>query len=131
MLLRAALFFAAATLLSAQPDALARKSSQVKELMAQGRFAEAVPVCQDLVRTLPDNPGLRLNLGLALQMSGRSNEAIPEFERVLKSQPSSLPALLSLGMARLQTNDPAHALAPLEKALTLDGGNTDARGMLA
>lgn len=131
MLWRALLLLPAAILCCAQTDTLARKSSQVKQLMSEGRFAEAVPLCQELVQALPDNPGLRLNLGLALQMSGRNRDAIPEFERVLKAQPANLPALLSLGMARLQTNDPARAVAPLEKAVAMDAANVNARGMLA
>lgn len=124
---------AAALLLFAQggSDDLARKSVHVKELMAAGRFAEAVPLCEELVRALPSNPGLRLNLGLALQMSGRGREAIPQFEMVLKSDPKSLPALLSLGMARLEANEPAAAIPPLEKAVKIDASNNDARGMLA
>lgn len=128
---RAALFVSLPLLMWAQADELARTSARVRELMAAGQFAEAVPLCQQLVRALPSNPGLRLNLGLALQMSGRAREAIPEFERVLKSQPNSLPAALSLGMARLETGDPARAAAPLETAVRLDPDNVNARGMLA
>jgi tetratricopeptide (TPR) repeat protein len=114
-----------------QSDDLARKSARVKELMTTGRFAEAVPLCEELVRALPANPGLHLNLGLALQMSGRSRAAIAQFELVLKSDPNSLPALLSLGMARLEARDPVNAIAPLQKAVGMDASNTDARGMLA
>jgi hypothetical protein len=56
MLVRAALSLATAVMLSAQPDSLTQKSSQAKQLMAEGRFAEAVPLCQELVRALP-RPG--------------------------------------------------------------------------
>lgn len=99
--------------------------------MAAGRFAEAAPLYAQLVKALPANPGLRLNLALALQMSGKSAEAIPEFERVIKAMPNNVPALLSLGMARLERNEPAKAVAPLDKVVALDPANTDARGMLA
>jgi predicted Zn-dependent protease len=129
--LRAALFVALTLATFGQSDDLARKSTQVKELMAAGRFGEAVPLCQHLVHALPENPGLRLNLALALYMSGRNREAVPEFERVLKSQPNSVPALLSLGVARVQLNDPAGAIAPLGKVVRLEPANRDARGMLA
>ncbi len=125
------LFLFVAIFAHAQPPGLAQKSAQVKQLMQAGRFAEAVPICEELVKALPANPGLRLNLGMALQMSGHAREAIPEFERVLKMDPNNLPASVSLGMARLETNDPANAINPLERALKLDPANVNARGMLA
>src|SRR6266851_5307158 len=102
-----ALFFFLAALAAAQSDEAALKSRHGKELMAAGRFAEAIPIYEELSREMPANSGLRLNLGLALQMAGRKREAIPQFERVLKAEPNSVPALLSLGVARLETNDPA------------------------
>jgi tetratricopeptide (TPR) repeat protein len=115
----------------AQSDDLTAKSQTAKQLMGEGRFADAVPLYRDLCRAMPANPGLRLNLGLALHMSGHEREAIPEFEAVLKSDPDNFPALLSLGAARLALNDPAHAIASLEKVVVLQPDNVDARGMLA
>src|SRR5262249_17092792 len=99
--------------------------------MAAGRFAEAIPIYEELVRAVPGNPGLLLNLGLAEHMAGRHRQAIPHLEAVLKLQPDSLPARLSLGVAHLELGESALAVAPLQKALTADPGNTDARGMLA
>ena len=99
--------------------------------MSQGRFGEAAVIYRDLAKAVPGNPGLTLNLGLALHMGGNHAEAIPQFETVLKSQPSSLPALMSLGLSRLQLNQPAEAVAPLTKAVALQPTNIDARGMLA
>jgi tetratricopeptide (TPR) repeat protein len=130
--LRTALFlFLAPLVLYSQSETLALKSARVKELMSSGRFAEAVPLCQELVQALPSNPGLRLNLGLALQMSGRLREAIPQFERVLAADPNSLPASLSLGAARLELNEPLKAIPALERAVKLDPSNVNARGLLA
>ncbi len=129
--LRAALFISATLLASAQSDALAQKSQQAKQMMAEGRFADAVGIYQELTKALPANAGLRLNLALALQMSGNHRESIPEFERVLKSDPNSYPALLSLGVAYLETSEPAKAIGPLTKAITLQPANAQARGMLA
>ena len=73
----------------AQSDELARKSHEAKQLMAAGRFVEAIPLYQELGRALPSITGLRLNLGLAYHMTGRQAEAVPEFERVLKSDPGN------------------------------------------
>ena len=107
--LRTALLFCTAVSAFGQPDALAQKSQQAKQLMAQGRFADAVPIYQELCRALPSNTGLRLNLALAYQMSGHHQESIPEFDKVLKADPKNLPALLSLGAAYLAVNEPAKA----------------------
>ena len=115
----------------AQNDDLALKSHHAKELMAAGRFSEAVPIYEELVRAVPGNPGLILNLGLAERMAGQYRKSIPHFEAVLKVDPQNLPARLSLGVAHLELGEPALAVAPFEKVVAADAGNTDARGLLA
>jgi tetratricopeptide (TPR) repeat protein len=115
----------------ANSDALAEQSHRAKELMAEHRFADAIPIYEQLVRALPGNPGLILDLGLAEQMAGQPRKAIPQFEAVLKLQPDNVPALTSLAMAALQTNQPRLALAPLEKLTRLEPDNNNIYGMLA
>lgn len=115
----------------ANQQVLGQRAQQAKQLMTEGKFTAAIPIYQELVKALPGNPGLVLNLALALHMAGREREAIPHFESVLKAQPDSLPALLSLGAAHLTLNEPAKAIAPLERALKVEPGNVEARGMLA
>ena len=99
--------------------------------MSEGRFAEAIPIYEALIRAVPGNSGLILNLGLAQEMAGHPAEAIPRFEAVLKAQPDNIPALTSLGTAHLQLNQPKLAVAPLQKLVALQPPNRDARGMLA
>lgn len=113
----------------AQPDDLALKSRQAKELMAGGKYAEAAAVYAELVRAVPNNPGLLLNLGLAQQMAGRPRQAIPHFEAAVKLQPDLYPAWFSLGTARMELGEPASAVAPLEKAVALQP--TDPRALFA
>jgi tetratricopeptide (TPR) repeat protein len=125
------LFLLFPLLLSSQDNSLAEQSHHAKELMAAGRYEEAIPIYQKLVKAVPGNPGLILNLGLAEEMAGHADRSIPQFELVLKAQPDSVPALTSLAMARLQMGKPAPAIAPLSKLLTLQPDNRDARGMLA
>jgi predicted Zn-dependent protease len=115
----------------AQDDRLALQSQQAKQLMGEGRFQEAIPIYQQLVRAVPGNPGLILNLGLAQFMAGHPSDAIPQFEAVLKTDPANVPALSSLATAHLQLNQPRPAIAPLEKLLSLQPDNRDTRGMLA
>ncbi|HEY1213739.1 MAG TPA: tetratricopeptide repeat protein, partial [Bryobacteraceae bacterium] len=81
------LFLAACNLVAFQTDDLALQSRHGKELMAEGRFEDAIGVYQKLVQAVPGNPGLLLNLALAEQMAGHPARAIPHFQSVLKSQP--------------------------------------------
>ena len=86
---------------SADP-ALAERSRAGKELMAAGRYAEAAAAYRELVRAIPGNAGLLVNLGMALHLSGKDQEAIPQFEAALRLDPGSLPANLFLGAANLR-----------------------------
>lgn len=106
-------------------------SRRAKDLMAAGRYGAAVPYYETLVKALPANPGLRLNLAMALHLSGQDARAIPEFERVLKQQPNALPALMLSGASYLRTGHPEKAVPNLEKALRLAPEDMEGRAMLA
>ena len=125
------LLFFFSILALAQTDDLALKSRRAKELMSAGRFADAVPLYEELVRAVPDNPGLILNLALAEHMAGQHRKSIPHFEAVLKADPRNVPARLSLGAAHLELGEPALAVPPLQSVVAADPANTDARGLLA
>jgi tetratricopeptide (TPR) repeat protein len=126
-----ALFLFTAHLLRAQPDSLPEKLAQANQLMAAGRFEDAIPLYRQLVKTEPANSGLLLNLGLAEHMAGHEREAIPSLEAVLKTQPNSIPALVTLGSARLALNQPAEAISPLRRALNEKPADHETRGLLA
>ena len=115
----------------AQSDNLASLSRTAKQLMAEGHFEQAIPICEKLVQAMPGTPGLILNLGLAEEMAGHAAQAAPRFEEVLRADPANVPALTSLATVQLQLNNPQLAIAPLKKLLTVQASNHDARGMLA
>jgi len=129
--LRLALFSFGLSLCASQSDDSARESHLAKELMAAGKYQQAIPIYRKLVQEAPGNTGLLLDLALAEHMAGNEREAIPHFEAVLKIQPNLLPALVSLGAARIAVNDPLGAIAPLQKAVAADPNNVDTRGLLA
>src|ERR1700693_3443484 len=85
---RAAFFFALAgfctSVSMAQDPDLAALSHTVKQLMAEGHFDEAIPLCEQLVKAMPGNPGLILNLGMAEEMAGHPSQAGPRFEEGLQ-----------------------------------------------
>ena len=99
--------------------------------MADVKFADAIPIYQQLVKALPRETGLLLNLALAQHMAGLEAESIPNFEAVLKVHPDAIPALVSVAAAHIALGQPQRAIAPLEKALALEPANRDVRGMLA
>ncbi len=117
--------------LRAQPADLTEKSHQAKELMAAGKYEEAIPLYRELVRALPNNPGLIMNLGLALHMAGHEEEAIAKFETVLKRSPGNPLAELYLGYAYVTLGKPARAIAPLEAVIRAEPDNREARETLA
>jgi tetratricopeptide (TPR) repeat protein len=125
----AAVFFSGALL--AQSSDLVHLSSQARQLMASGKYDEAVRIYAELVRDLPENPGLILDLGIALHMAGHEQKAIAAFDHVLKLDPHDLPAQIYLGNAYLNLGEPAKALAPLEAAVRAQPHNPDARASLA
>ena len=126
-----------ALLLGATPQAppaegdLAAKSHRAKELMAAGRYADAVPVYRELVKAVPNNPGLLANLGMALHLSGQDRDAVAPLEAALRLDPQSLPASLFLGATHLRLGRAAAALAPLQKVVRLQPDNAEARSLLA
>jgi tetratricopeptide (TPR) repeat protein len=118
------------SVLAQSPD-LVRKSHRVKELMAEGKFEQAIPICRELVRSVPNDPGLVMNLALALDMAGNKQEAVREYQAALKLQPDHYPALLLLGTAYLDLGQPAKAIEPLERSLKSQPDSVDAKETLA
>src|SRR5689334_4802308 len=112
----------------AQDDVLAAKSRAANQMLQAGRFTEAIKIYRELVAVLPDNPGLRFNLGLALEKGGQPAAAIPELNRATREQPDFAPAWFLLGLAYQQIGKPHEAIAPLRKAVSLN--NADALAQL-
>jgi tetratricopeptide (TPR) repeat protein len=130
--LPAALVLAGALAAAApQSEELAAQARQGREAMAAGRFDEAAALYAPIVQALPNEPGMRLNLGLALSMAGRPREAIPHLRAALKLQPDLLPASLFLGAAYAELGEPAKAVTPLRKFVSAQPDHREARRMLA
>ncbi len=108
-------------------DTLAEKGEAAKQALLAGDYSKAVVLYRQLTAALPDNPGLRLNLGLALEKAGQASAAVPELQRASRGMPDSAGAWFLLGLAYQQLHQPALAIAPLRKAVQLDGGDKQAR----
>jgi tetratricopeptide (TPR) repeat protein len=112
-------------------DVLAAKSRLAKQALVNGRYAEAAALYRELLKALPDNAGLRLNLAIALDKAGQPSAAIPELARVTRADPSLAPAWFLLGLAYQQLNQPRNAIPPLREAVRLDRRNSSAMLELA
>lgn len=114
----------------AQPN-LAALAQQGKQAMGEGRFAEAAKLYGQIVGEIPDNPGLWLNLGMALHMSGQDQQALAPLEKALSIEPQMFPAQLFLGASLLRLGKPTEAIGPLEKAVRLQPKDPQIQNMLA
>jgi tetratricopeptide (TPR) repeat protein len=110
----------------AQDDSLSDKSKRAHLDMNAGRYREAAAIYRELVRALPAEPRLRLNLGLALIKSGQPAEAVPELQKATAGNAQLAPAWFLLGLAYAQLKRPADAIAPLRAAVRLDTANSEA-----
>src|SRR6266705_201631 len=116
---------------SNQSDELVLKSQRAKEFMAQGKFLEAIPLYRELNQAVPRNPGLLLNLGMALHMAGDERKSIPQLEAAVKLDPTLTPAWLFLGAARLQVGETPAGIDALRTVLRLRPDHRDALELLA
>jgi predicted Zn-dependent protease len=118
-------------LLFAQSSKLIEQSNHARDLMASGRYEEAIPIYRALVRAVPGNAGLMTNLGVACHMAGHEKEAVTEFTKALKLDPHNVPAQLYLGYAYLSLGEPEKAVPHLEVAVRAEPSDADVTGGLA
>lgn len=125
------LFAACGPRLLAQSSKLIEQSNHARDLMASGKYEEAIPIYRALVKAVPGNAGLMTNLGVACHMAGREREAVVEFTKALELDPRNVPAHLYLGDAYLSLGEAAKAVPHLEVAARADPSDAGVRGNLA
>jgi tetratricopeptide (TPR) repeat protein len=113
-----------------RPDPTA-EAQQAKQAMLAGRFNEAIKLYGEVARVLPNNPGIILDLALALHSAGRYGEAIPRFRTVLQAKPENASVWLLLGLDYLHVQNQMQAQLAFEQVLRLQPHNEDARFGLA
>jgi tetratricopeptide (TPR) repeat protein len=112
-------------------DDLQAKAQQAKQAMIASRYEEAARLYAELVRELPENPGMLMNLGLAQHSAGHYREAVASFASALKLKPDLVQAEFLLGMTYQKLGEPELAIRPLQDAVDADAGNRLARFELA
>ena len=118
------------TVIPQAPDP-ATRSREASRAMSEGRFDDAVRLYRELLQSLPNEPGLLMNLGMALAMGGHDSDAIAPLERAISLKPSLLPAHLFLGSSYLALGEPQKAIPPLERAVAGAPKDVERRQLLA
>jgi tetratricopeptide (TPR) repeat protein len=117
--------------LAPQSEDLVRRSQAAAAAMQRGSFDEAARAYQELVRAVPGDAGLLMNLGMALAMGGHEAEAIGPLERAIKLKPALVPAHLFLGSSYLALGEAGKAVNPLKRAVAAEPANIEYRRLLA
>ena len=99
--------------------------------MQKGGFDEAARMYQELVRAVPGDAGLLMNLGMALAMGGHEAEAIGPLERAIKLKPALVPAHLFLGSSYLALGEAARRCRRSSERSRRSPANVEYRRLLA
>ena len=111
------LFIWSGGLQAAVQDTPGELSDRARKAMESGNYAEAIPLYRQLIKSYPDVPGLRLNLGMAYYFAGDYRKAVPELEAALKGDKKLEQARMLLGSAYVLTGQNRRAVAPLQEYL--------------
>jgi tetratricopeptide (TPR) repeat protein len=106
-----------AATLRAQSAPSSEPLRRARDLVIAGKPEQAIPIYQELVRELPNNPGLRVDLCIAQFTARRYKDSVEAAEAALRLQPGLPSANLFLGASYLQLGEFASAIPPLQKAL--------------
>ncbi len=91
-----------------------------RELIQQGKYAEAVAVAQQLVALTPQSHTAWSTLAGLYAQVGRQEEAIPALDRAIALAPQNMPYLARKALALFQLERYTEALAAFERAHALD-----------
>jgi predicted Zn-dependent protease len=116
---------------AAQSDDLARRSREASAEMKAGRFDNASRIYRELLKALPDDAGLLMNLGMSLAMGGHEADALAPLERAIELKPGLIPAHLFLGTSYLALGQPERAIAPLKRVVAAQPAEIEHRRALA
>jgi hypothetical protein len=112
--------FGAALLAPCLAWAAVAELPQARQLMAEGRYAQAYELLQPQQAAGRDDAAFQLLLGEAALRTTRAEEAQAAFERALVLQPDSVEAHLGLGRAYLAQGEYARAKIEFETVLRFD-----------
>lgn len=114
-------------LLAEQPDSVAAHCNLASTLFATRRQTEALEHLARATALAPENLAARVNYGTALAVTGRPAEAVAQFRAAVELRRDDPGMLLNYAAVLAQAGDTAAARTTLDRVLTLQPGNADAR----
>lgn len=102
---------------------------QGKDLLKQGRTAEAVRELKEAASLMPNDSEVHLVLGQAYEAQGNHQQALEELQTALRLDDSAVTHLW-LAHTYLAMNQPDAALGEVRTALQMDPGNHDAQMLM-
>ena len=115
----------------AQADQASEKLRQAREFVIAGKPEQAIPIYQELVGAVPNNPELLTDLCIAEFKAKRYRDAIGHAQAALRLRPDLLSANLFLGASYVELGESAAAIPSLNKVLRTQPNDHNARLMLA
>lgn len=100
-------------------------------LLREGKYAEAAPHYEEIIRLLPTFYESYFALGVCYSQTNRLQQAETSFKKYLSFQPLSADGHAALGILLLQQNRREEAQSKLERALQLDSSLSEARDALS
>lgn len=110
---------------------LAELAQTGRRAMAAGDFVAAVSAYSELTEALPGDPGVALNLGMALHMTGEFAPAVERLQFALNSGVGGERALFLIGTAYLALDQLEPAIESLKRATDANPAMIEAAGALA
>lgn len=112
------------------PGAWLARNNLGKELLQEGRPADAAAQFGEATRIRPDSPEAHANLGNALVANGLEDEARKEYEAAIRIDPGFAGAHYNLGLSLLRAGRRPEAAAEFLEALKRDPRHAPARNSL-
>ncbi len=98
-------------------------ANQALQHHRQGNLAEAERLYRAVLKMDPRNAMLLCLLGMVLAQQGRADEAMPFLDQGLSLNPHMPDGLFARAQLRLAAGHAGHALADIERAMTLVPAN--------
>lgn len=105
--------------IQSQRLSLVQSAGEAAALLARSRYAEALPVLQQLLSQSPDTPYLHYAYGVSLASLSRYDEAEAQLREETRISPQSALPYLRLASVSLQTHHPEQALNYARRAVEL------------
>ena len=96
------------------------------KLYSEGKYAQALRVCAQVVEARPGNADAHNILGVSLNALGKRQEAIESLRRAAKLAPNAASIFANLGEVQRQAGQKKDAAKSLETAVKLDPNNAQA-----